>query len=207
MRKLIVGAFVSLDGVMQAPGGPDEDRSGGFEYGGWVQPWFDAAGEKVMSESFDHPFALVLGRKTYDIFAAYWPKVKAEPGSLDSQVATNFNATTKYVATHAPDTLGWENSQSLGSDVVARLKELKSLDGPELLTQGSGQLVQTLMAAGIVDTLRLLTFPVILGKGKRLFGSDGMPGAFKLTRSVVTPKGVFAATYERDGAVKTGSFV
>ena len=207
MRKLIVGAFISLDGVMQAPGGPDEDRSGGFEYGGWVQPYFDEAGEKVMTESFDHPFALVLGRKTYDIFAGYWPNAKTEPGSLDNQVATSFNAATKYVATHSPQHLPWKNSQSLGDDVVARLKELKSQDGPELLTQGSGQLVQTLLAAGIVDTLRLLTFPVILGKGKTLFGHDGMPGAFKLAKSVVTPKGVFAATYERDGAVKTGSFV
>lgn len=207
MRKLIVGAFISLDGVMQAPGGPDEDRGGGFEYGGWVQPYFDDAGEKVMTESFDHPFALVLGRKTYDIFAGYWPNAKTEPGSLDNQVATSFNAATKYVATHSPQHLPWKNSQSLGNDVVARLKELKSQDGPELLTQGSGQLVQTLLAAGIVDTLRLLTFPVILGKGKTLFGHDGMPGAFKLAKSVVTPKGVFAATYERDGAVKTGSFV
>ena len=207
MRKLIVGAFVSLDGVMQAPGGPDEDRSGGFAFGGWVQPYFDEVGEKVMRESFDHPFALVLGRKTYDIFAAYWPKVKTEPGSLDNRVALTFNAATKYVATHAPDSLGWENSESLGNDVVARLKELKAHGGPELLTQGSATLVQTLLAAGIVDELRLLTFPVMLGKGKTLFGNNGMPGAFKLTKSVVTPKGVFAATYVRDGAVKTGSFV
>ena len=207
MRKLIVGAFVSLDGVMQAPGGPDEDRSGGFEFGGWVQPYFDEAGEKVMRESFDHPFALVLGRRTYDIFAAYWPAVKTEPGTLDNQVAVTFNEATKYVATHRPATLGWKNAEPLGSDVVARVKELKAHSGPELLTQGSANLVQTLLAAGLVDELRLLTFPILLGKGKRLFADNAMPGAFRVARSVVTPKGVIAATYVRAGAVKTGSFV
>jgi dihydrofolate reductase len=207
MRKLIVGAFVSLDGVMQAPGGPDEDRSGGFEFGGWVQPWWDETLSAVMSASFDHPFALVLGRKTYDIFAAYWPKVKTEPGSLDAQVATTFNATTKYVATHSPQTLDWKNSESLGGDVVARLKELKAHNGPELLTQGSGNLIQTLLAADLIDEFRLLIFPLLLGKGKKLFDSGALTGAFKVTRSVVSAKGVVAATYARDGAVRTGSFI
>lgn len=206
MRKLITGAFVSLDGVMQAPGAPEEDPTGGFKYGGWTVPYWDDVIDAAMGESFSKPFALVLGRRTYDIFAAHWPHIKAEPGSLDAQVADTFNAATKFVATHSPQTLTWQNSKSLGTDVVAALRELKKEDGPELLTQGSSDFIQALLAADLIDEFRLLIFPLVLGKGKRLFGSGTAPAAFKMTRSTLSPSGVVIATYERAGNVKTGSF-
>lgn len=206
MRKLVTGAFVSLDGVMQAPGGPEEDTDGDFKFGGWTFPYWDDTADTAMKDSFSRPFALVLGRRTYDIFAGYWPKFKGEPGSLDQQVADTFNSATKYVATHSPETLTWQNSQSLGLDVADTIRRLKAQDGPELLTQGSSALIQTLLAADLIDEFKLLTFPLLLGKGKRLFGSGAMPGAFKVTKSAVSASGVVIATYERAGAVKTGSF-
>jgi dihydrofolate reductase len=207
MRKLIVGAFVSLDGVMQAPGGPDEDRSGGFEYGGWTFPHGDDTTMAFVSGHFEHPFSLVLGRRTYDIFAGYWPKAKTEPGTRMAHIAQTFNDGIKYVATHAPQSLAWKNSEWLGEDAVARIRELKAQDGPQLLTQGSGGLIQSLLAADLIDTFRLLTYPVLLGKGKKLFAGGAIPGGLKLKNSVVSPSGVVCAEYVRDGAVKTGSFV
>ncbi|TGP19211.1 MULTISPECIES: dihydrofolate reductase family protein [unclassified Mesorhizobium] len=199
MRKIIAATFVSLDGVMQAPGGPEEDPVGGFKFGGWTFHYFDEVAGAGLDELFSKPFALLLGRRTYDIFAAYWPYQK-------DPIADAFNPATKYVATHRPDSLTWQNTQSLGPDVVARLRELKQEDGPDLLIQGSGNLIQTLLANGLIDEIRLMTFPLLLGKGKRLFGDDAMPAAFKLVRSQATSTGVVMATYERGGEIKTGSF-
>ncbi len=208
MRKIVAGAFVSLDGVMQAPGGPEEDPSGGFKFGGWTAPYWDAVTAEAVGGYFAKPFDLLLGRRTYDIFAAHWPYLetsKLDP--LEMQVAGTFNRVTKYVATHSPATLTWHNSQSLGNDVVSSLRELKEKSGPQLLIQGSSNLIQTLLAHDLVDEFKVLTYPVVLGKGKRLFGDGARPGAFKLTKSAVSPTGVLIATYERAGEVKTGSFV
>jgi dihydrofolate reductase len=211
MRKIVTSAFVSLDGVMQAPGGPEEDPSGGFRYGGWTVPYWDDAIGAAMGGIFSAPFDLLLGRKTYDIFAGHWPKVAMDPSdkSFDEgtmQIAKRFNAVTKYVATHHPDTLTWENSKSLGSDVVAAVRDLKKQDGPALLTQGSSTLVQLLLAHDLVDELHLLVYPVVFGKGKRWFGNETTPGAFKLVKSNVSKSGVVLASYERAGEIKTGSF-
>ncbi|RRH95263.1 dihydrofolate reductase [Mesorhizobium tamadayense] len=199
MRKIIAATFVSLDGVMQAPGAPEEDPAGGFKFGGWTFHYFDEVAGAAMDELFSKPFALLLGRRTYDIFAAYWPYQK-------DPIADAFNPATKYVATHRPDSLTWQNTQSLGPDVVARLRQLQQEDGPDLLIQGSGNLIQTLLANGLIDEIRLMIFPLLLGKGKRLFGDDAMPAAFKLIKSQASSTGVIMATYERGGEIKTGSF-
>jgi dihydrofolate reductase len=211
MRTIVIGAMVSLDGVMQAPGGPDEDPTGGFRFGGWVAPLWDDVMGAALDESFAAPFDLLLGRNTYDIFAAHWQYIDVDPSSsrfdeMNAGIARKFNACTKYVATHRPESLTWENSRGLGPDVVGALRALKKEDGPTLLTQGSCALLQTLLANDLVDELRLLTFPVVLGRGKRLFGEGTAPGALRLARSVVSPSGVVAATYERAGEVRTGSF-
>ena len=200
MRKIIAATFVSLDGVMQAPGGPDEDTASGFKLGGWTFHYWDDAVSGVMDEVFAKPYALLLGRKTYDIFASFWPDRPEDP------IGKAFNAATKYVATHAPETLSWEHSQSLGSDVVAALTRIKQEDGPDLLIQGSSDLIQTLLKADLIDEFSLLIFPVVLGPGKRLFGTGTMPAAFKLIRSQTSPTGVIMAKFERAGEVKTGSF-
>jgi dihydrofolate reductase len=211
MRKIVVAAFISLDGVMQAPGGPEEDPSGGFKYGGWTVPYWDDAIGGVLGETFSKPFDLLLGRKTYDIFAAYWPNFEADPsaGSVEAvstQVAKTFNAATKYVATHAPNTLSWQNSRSLGDDIVATLRGVKKSDGPILLVQGSSNLIQTLLANDLIDEFRLLIYPLLLGNGKRLFGEGTIPVAFKQTRSTTAPNGVVSVNYQRAGEVQTGSF-
>ena len=199
MRKIIAATFVSLDGVMQAPGGPEEDPVGGFKFGGWTFHYFDEVAGVAMDELFSKPFDLLLGRRTYDIFAAYWPYQK-------DSIADAFNPATKYVATHRPDSLTWQNTQSLGPDIVAELRRLKQEDGPDLLIQGSGNLIQTLLANGLIDEIRLMIFPLLLGKGKRLFGDSAMPAAFKLVKSQASSTGVIMATYERAGEIKTGSF-
>jgi dihydrofolate reductase len=211
MRKIVATAFVSLDGVMQGPGGPQEDPTGGFKFGGWTAPYWDDAIGAVIGEGFLKPFDLLLGRSTYDIFAAHWPYVETDPTAgafeaLTAQVAETFNRVTKYVATHAPDTLSWQNSRSLGEDVVAAVRNLKSEDGPILLIQGSSELIQQLLAADLIDEFRLLMYPLVLGKGKRLFGEGTIPAAFKLTRSTASPSGVLMANYERAGDIQTGSF-
>lgn len=211
MRKIVVGAMVTLDGVMQAPGGPEEDPTGGFKHGGWVAPLFDEATGEAIGEMFAAPFDLLLGRTTYDIFAAYWPFVQTDRNAGDFnegnlKIAKSFNAATKYVATHRPDSLTWQNSRALGADVVATLRELKQQAGPTLLTQGSTALIQTLLAHDLVDEMRLLVFPLVLGPGKRLFGSGARPAAFKLASSTVSPSGVVVASYKRAGDVATGSF-
>lgn len=202
MRKIVVGAFVSLDGIMQAPGGPDEDPTGGFKFGGWVAPYFDETMGAAVDEMFAKPFDLLLGRKTYDIFAAHWPYAGAE-----DPIGTLFDRITKFVATRNPDfKLDWQNSQSLGSDVVAALRKLKSEDGPDLLTQGSTDLLQTLFRNDLVDEMYVSIFPVVLGKGKKLFGDGASPMALKLVSSKTSDSGVTVNKYVRAGEVVTGSF-
>jgi dihydrofolate reductase len=202
MRKIIVSTFTSLDGVMQAPGGPQEDPTGGFTFGGWTFPHFDQALGGAMGDIFGRPFDLLLGRKTYEIFAAHWPHV-TDP---NDPIAGLFNKVTKYVASRSKPKLAWQNSQWLGDDVVASLKKLKGEDGRDLLVQGSGNLIQTLWKNGLVDELSVLTFPVVLGKGKRLFGSGTTPSGLKLIKSQSFPTGVIVAKYRPDGAVRSGSF-
>jgi dihydrofolate reductase len=211
MRKIVVGAFVSLDGVMQAPGGPEEDPTGGFRHGGWVASLFDDVVGASVAESFSAPFDLLLGRKTYDIFAAHWPFVSHDASAsnfdaLNADIARRFDSLTKYVATHRPESLTWKNSQGLGADVVARLRQLKQQDGPVLLTQGSTELLQLLLQHDLVDELRLTTFPVVLGKGKKLFAAGASSAAFKLTKSTTSPNGAVIANYTRAGEVQTANF-
>lgn len=204
MRRVITGAFVSLDGVMQAPGGPDEDPTGGFSYGGWVVPYADndpVFGEEI-GALFGQPYELLLGRRTYDIFAAHWPYAEGGP---DDEIARQFNRTTKYVATRKGADLTWQGSVAL-RDGVKDVAKLKQEDGPTLITQGSTELVHALLGAGLVDEIRVFTFPVLLGKGKRLFADDGLPSAYELTHSRVSPTGLIAATYVRNGEVRTGTF-
>jgi dihydrofolate reductase len=202
MRKVIVGAFVSMDGVMQAPGGPEEDPTGGFQYGGWVAPLSEdpVFGEEV-GKLFGAPFELLLGRRTYDIFAAYWPF--AEGGDYDD-IAKAFNRVKKYVATRKGADLSWKGSVAL-RDAAKDVAKLKKEDGPTLVTQGSTEVVHALLAAGLVDEIRTFTFPLLLGKGKRLFDAGSQPRAFNLTHSAVSPNGLIAATYARDGEVKTAT--
>ncbi|MDF9620237.1 dihydrofolate reductase family protein [Pseudomonas entomophila] len=204
MRKLIVAAFITLDGVMQAPGGPEEDTSGGFTYGGWIPPYADEVFGQAMQALFSEPFELLLGRRTYDIFAGYWPHQGQD--SADSPLADLFNSVPKHVATHHPESIAWHNSHALGQDVTAAVGRLKQQDGAQLLTQGSGELVRQLLAAGLVDELRLLIHPLLLGRGKRLFGDDAQAAAFTLRESAVSPSGVLIAHYVRSGDVRTGSF-
>ena len=187
---------------MQAPGGPDEDRSGGFKYGGWTVPYFDDFSGERMDEQMSMPFDLLLGRKTYDIFAGYWP----QQDETTSSIARLFNKAHKYVASHNPQELAWQNSTVLHGDVAAQLKELKAQDGPMLQVHGSGNFIQTLLAHDLVDELWLKTYPVTLGGGKRLFAEGTIPAAFTLTDAKVSPKGVIFANYVRAGQVETGSF-
>lgn len=202
MRKIIAGAFVSLDGIMQAPGGPDEDPISGFKYGGWAAPYFDKAMEEAVGEMFAKPFDLLLGRKTYDIFAAHWPYVAA-----DDPIGPLFDRITKYVATRNPVLkLDWQNSQTLGPDVVAAVKKLKAGEGPDLLTQGSTDFLQTLFGNDLVDEINISLFPLVLGKGKKLFGDGASPGALKLVSSRVSGSGITINKYVRDGDIVTGSF-
>ena len=168
---------------MQAPGGPAEDPTGGFAFGGWTAPYFDEALGAAMGEIFGRPFDLLLGRKTYDIFAAHWPCI-TDPSDA---FAAMFNRITKYVASHSEPKLDWKNSQWLGKDTVAALKKLKGEDGPDLMVQGSSDLLQTLWKAGLVDEFSVLSFPVVLGKGKRLFGENVPPVALKTVKSKVLP--------------------
>ena len=202
MRNILVASFISLDGVMQSPGGPKEDPTGGFTFGGWVAPYFDQALGAAMGEIFGRPFDLLLGRKTYDIFAAHWPYV-TDPSD---PIAGLFNRVTKYVASRSSPKLAWQNSRLLGKDVVASLKTLQGEDGPDLLVQGSSDLLQTLWKNSLVDEFTLLIFPVVLGKGKRVFGDGTAPAGLKLIKAQTYPTGVIVANYRPDGAVKTGDF-
>lgn len=194
MRKIIVLSMITLDGVMQAPGGPGEDRSGGFKYGGWVAPYFDEAGGKAM-EKLMKPADLLLGRKTFEIFSNYWPEHENDwPG---------INDVTKYVVSRTRKKSDWENSVFLKS--LADIKKLKRSEGPDIQVWGSGKLIQLLMKNDLVDELWLIIHPLTLGKGKKLFDNDAIPAAFTLTESTVTPRGVIIAHYRRAGKVKTGT--
>jgi dihydrofolate reductase len=198
MRKIILLEFVTLDGVIQGPGGPGEDTTGGFTYGGWTVPFFDDFAGAKMSEQMKPPFSLLLGRKTFDIFASYWPHhTDGWPG---------INETTKYVASHTLTSSEWQNSVFLNGDVVEELKKLKQGDGPDLHVYGSGNLAQTLLKHDLVDELWLKIFPIILGAGKRLFEDGVTPTSFALVESQTSPSGVIFANYKRAGDVKTGSF-
>ena len=211
MRKILAAAFLTLDGVMQAPGGPEEDRDGGFAFGGWLAArWEDEIGA-AMDETFRGGFDLLLGRRTYDIFAAHWPFVPSDPSDPGyepgmAEIGRVFGRVTKYVATHHPESLAWENTEWLGRDPVAKLREIKTGDGPPLLTQGSSALIQTLLAADLIDELRLIVAPVVLGSGKRLFGDGTQPRTLGLVTSRTTPRGTIIATYQRSGAVEVASF-
>jgi dihydrofolate reductase len=200
MRKIIVLSFISLDGVMQAPGGPEEDPSENFEYGGWQAPYGDQQFMDVMTKQLSQPFDLLLGRKTYDIFAGYWPN---HPEI--EFVAGPFNSCTKYVVSHNQIELPWQGSELVSDDVVAKLNELKAGDGPMLQVHGSGNLVQTLLKEDLVDELWLKTYPLTLGTGKKLFAEGTMPAAFELLESSVSSDGVIFANYKRAGEVKTGT--
>jgi dihydrofolate reductase len=204
MRKLIVSAFISLDGVIQSPGGPGEDPSGEFRLGGWIVPYADEAIGQNLQDLLSRPFELLLGRCTYDIFAAYWPRVPADSGSR--AIADLFNSVPKHVVTHRSTTLDWQNSHALVGDLADAIRALKRRDGDNLLTFGSSDMVRQLLVAGLVDELWLLIYPVMLGHGKRLFGDNALASAFTLTYSASTPGGVLIARYTRNGEVRTGTF-
>jgi dihydrofolate reductase len=199
MRKLVVNTFVSLDGIMQAPGGPGEDPTGGFEHEGWSVPLWDDQMGQSMGEFMGKPFDLVLGRKTYEIFAAHWPHSDA-PG------AAELNRATKHVASRSLHNLEWENSQLLEGDVGEAVARLKEEDGPELQVHGSSNLIQTLLQHGLIDEFRVMIFPVVLGKGKRLFGEGAPPAALKLVDSQVSSTGVLMNTYHPAGEPQMGTF-
>ncbi len=198
MRKIIVIEFLTLDGVMQAPGGPEEDTSGGFRFGGWTAPLQDEVLGKVMEEQMKNPTDLLLGRKTYDIFAHYWP----EHGDIWPGV----NKARKYVVSKNLTNPTWENTVVIQDNVAEELKKLKSESGPDLHVWGSGNLAQTLFKNNLVDELWLKIYPVTLGTGKKLFAEGTIPAAWKLIESKVSTKGVIVASYERAGEVQTGSF-
>ena len=200
MRELIVTTFVTLDGVMQAPGGPGEDDSGGFAHGGWSVPYWDELMGRVVAEATSRPFAMVLGRRTYEIMAAYWPHASEEEG------AKVFNDATKYVASRSRRTLEWSNSVLIEGDAAEGIARLKEGDGPELQVHGSGNLIQSLLANELVDRFRLWTFPLVLGSGKRLFAEGTIPAALTLVDSTVSTTGVVIGTYEPAGEVLTASF-
>jgi dihydrofolate reductase len=200
MRRLIVSTFLTLDGVMQAPGGPDEDNSGGFAHGGWSVNYWDEQMGQVMGEAMSKPFELVLGRKTYDIFAAYWPHATEDAG------AKPLNDATKYVASRSQPTLGWSNSVLVEGDAAEGVAALKKQDGPELQVHGSGNLIQTLLRHKLVDEYRLWVFPLVIGSGKRLFSEGTIPSGLKLVDSKVSTTGVVIGTYEPAGEIVTGSF-
>ena len=199
MRILAVNTFLTLDGVMQAPGGPEEDPTGGFRHGGWSVPFWDGVMEEAMSRAMDKEFDLLLGRKTYEIFAAHWPH-SDEPG------AERLNDAAKHVASTTLDRVDWANSSLLDGDVATAVPRLKEQDGPELQVHGSGHLIQSLLAHDLIDEFRLMICPLVLGTGKRLFGDGTMPAGLRVKESVVSTKGVVIATYERAGDVEVGSF-
>jgi dihydrofolate reductase len=200
MRKLIVSSFLTLDGVMQAPGGPEEDDDGGFAHGGWSVNYWDEQMGQVMGEATSRPFAMVLGRRTYDIMAAHWPNASEEEG------ASTFNDATKYVASRSQPRLEWSNSVLIEGDAAEGLAALKAEDGPELQVHGSANLIQTLLRHDLVDQYRLWVFPLVIGSGKRLFSDGTIPSGLKLVDSTVSTTGVVIGTYEPAGEIVTGTF-
>lgn len=200
MRKLTVNTFLTLDGVMQAPGGPEEDTSGGFTLGGWSFHYWDDVMNGIMGGYMGKPFDLLLGRRTYEIFASYWPNAG------DSPAAAPLNNATKYVASRTLKRVDWQNSQLLGSDVAADVAGLKRGDGPEIQVHGSGDLIQTLLRHDLIDEFQLWTFPLVIGTGKRLFAEGTVPAALRAVESTTSTTGVVITRYERAGEIRTGSF-
>ena len=197
MRKVIVLEHISLDGVIQAPGGPDEDTSGGFVHGGWAAPYSDDVLGTALGRQMKMPFDLLLGRKTFDIWAPYWPQhADAWPG---------VNTATKYVTSNTLTSHEWQPSVFLSGDIAERVAKIKQGPGPDLNVWGSGDLLQTLIKHDLVDAFWLMIYPVTLGGGKRLFADGTIPAAFKVTESVVTPTGVIVVNYERAGEITTGN--
>lgn len=199
-RKLVVNTFVTLDGVMQAPGGPEEDPTGNFKYGGWSFNYWDDIMGKTMDEFMSKPFELLLGRKTYEIFAAHWPYIKDDP------TADKFNATKKYVVSKTLNKVNWKNSFIIKNNVAEEINKLKVQDGPELQVHGSSNLVKTLINENLIDEIKIWTFPVTVGKGKQLFGEGTNPSSLKLIDIKSAGTGVIIATYLPAGDLKTGSF-
>ncbi len=197
MKNIIAITQVTLDGIMQSPGGPEEDPSHGFSHGGWAMPFMDDDSGQAIGEIISSEFDLLLGRRTYDIWASYWPH------HGDNPIGKAFNKATKYVVTHRPNQLSWKTSQPIGGDVAAEIRRLKASDGPALHVWGSSELLQTLIAAGLIDEHRLWVFPLVLGKGKRLF-ENGVPASgLSLVSTRRTPSGVLLNTYRPTGPVKT----
>jgi len=192
MRELAILTFVTLDGVMQSPSSPDEDPSGGFEYGGWAVECWDEVMEQVRREAMASPYDYLFGRKTYDIFAAHWPGIGDE-----NPEARRLNAATKYVATSSLEGLEWQNTRRLSGDIAAQVARLKQQDGPLLQVHGSGQLIQTLLAHDLIDWFRLWTFPVVVGSGKRLFDQGAAPAGLELVKTEPCPSGAVMSIYRR----------
>jgi len=200
VRKLVVGTFLTLDGVMQAPGGPDEDRDGGFQHGGWLVPYFDDTLVEIMTAWTKRAGAFLLGRKTYEIFAGSWPK-STDPAD---EIATALNTRPKFVASRTLDEVTWSNSILLKGEVAQEVARLKAQDGDELQVHGSGHLLQTLLKRDLIDTLRLWQFPVVLGTGKRLFGKGTIPRGFRLVDTQLSTTGAVLHVYERAGEPRYG---
>lgn len=198
MRKIRLATFLSIDGVMQGPGGPEEDTTGGFGHGGWVWPHFDEAVGGLMGEAMGEDYDLLLGRRTYEIFAAYWP-------TMDDEIGHTFNAINKYVAAGPETPMSWAGSHRLEGDVVEAVRALKATEGRDLLIQGSGELVHALLGAGLIDELTTLTFPIMLGRGKRLFDDGASPRSWTLEKSTPSATGVVVSVYRLAGEVVTGS--
>lgn len=199
MRKLVTTTFVTLDGVMQAPGGPEEDASGKFEFGGWQAPFSDDddAGAFI-GDAMSKPFDLLLGRKTYDIFASYWPR-------QEGPIAKPLNEATKYVASRAGVELTWDTSHLIEGDVIEGIKAIKNTEGPDLLTFGSGNLIQSLLDADVIDEMQIITYPLTIGTGKKLFADGTAPTTFKPVKTAVSSNGVFMAIYQPAGGVEVGT--
>ena len=202
MRPLVVTTFVTLDGVMQAPGGPEEDPSGGFAHGGWSYPYADEDFGQQMERWFTGAEDFLLGRTTYEVFASFWPQVPPE----SSEVARGLNTKTKHVASRTLTSVDWDTARLVDGDVVEAVRALKAEDGGELQVHGSAGLVQTLLANDLVDELRVIVFPVTVGSGKRLFGDGTIPRSWQLTASSATSKGALIATYQRAGELRTGEY-
>lgn len=200
MRKIRIIEHISLDGVIQAPGGPDEDVDGAFEYGGWIVPHSDPAVGDAIGAAHGKRFDLLLGRRTYDIWSGYWPKAKNSP------MADSLNAATKYVATHRPDSLGWGPVAGLGADIAEGVRRVKATKGSDLIVWGSSTLTPVLLGQGLADEVLLLVYPVLLGRGKRFFSEGADPRELALVRTKVAASGVLMNTYRTVGSLRTGSF-
>lgn len=197
MRKIVVISMMTLDGVIQGLGGPEEDTSGGFKLGGWVGPYNDDFTDKILSEQISRPFDLLLGRKTYDIFVSYWPK------HVNTEIGSAYNKATKYVVTHSDPTYNWEKRVLIKDNVVEEVKKLKAEEGPDLQVWGSSKLVQTLLKNNLVDELWLKIYPITLGTGKKLFAEGTIPKDWKMTKGEIAPNGVIVANYQPAGDVQT----